>query len=161
MANYNVVRTDRMTGTQVNSQLRSFKYNGNLENGSVVRLKELISGEREIYQAVDPAANTPIAEVVLTASPEYMYDERMRNLTAFINKEGEPCRGYKFVTGDTFGVTKDCFTATNPAIGNVVELTSGTKFGAVATLTGGSTQIGKIVAIETENSITYYVVEVL
>ena len=168
MGNYNVVRTDRMTGTQVDSQLRSFKYlvggttETAIENGNVVIYKGLIEGEREVYSADTPAANTPLSKVLLVASPELLSDPRLRNLSDFRNEAGDVCRGYRIVNGDTFGVTVGCFNNTEadaPIVGDIVELTGSTKFSAVTALTSGSTKVGEIIAIEPADGVTYYVVE--
>lgn len=165
MANYNVVRTDNMSATRDGSLLRSAKYfvgdaETAIENGMVVKIGELVAGEREIRKATAPAKDTPITEVALVASPEYLVDERLRNLSDFRNEIGDEIRCYKFHSGDTFGVTSGCFNGT-PVVGNTVELMDGTTFKAVATATSGSTVVGKVIAIETEGSYTYYVVEVV
>lgn len=164
MGEHNVVRTDSLSGTSDGSKLRSFKfYDGAtpaaIDNGMVVKLDGLLSGEREVYKAVKPAASTPINEVALVASPEYMVEEHKHSLTDFTNDASEVSRGYKLVSGDRFGVTEKCFD-TKPVVGNIVELMEGTTFKAVATATSGSTTIGKVIAIEGESGITYYVIEV-
>lgn len=165
MANYNVVRTDNMSATKDGTLLRSAKYfagdaEAAIENGMVVKIGELLVGERELRKATAPAANTPLNEVALVASPEYLVDERMRNFSDFRNEAGDEIRCYKFHSGDTFGVTAGCFGGAAPVVGNVVELTAGTTFKAVATATADTTTVGKVIAIETEGSYTYYVVEV-
>lgn len=166
MANtiHNVVRTDSMSGTKDGTLLRSAKYFAGdtetaIDNGMVVQIGTLITGEREVRKATAPTANTPIGEVGLVASPEYLVDERKRNFTDFTNEAGDVIRIYKFHSGDTFGCTEGCFN-TKPVVGNVVELMAATTFKVVATATSGSTTIGKIIAIENESGITYYVVEV-
>lgn len=164
MANYNVVRTDGMSATKDGTLLRSAKYlvgstETAIENGMVVKIGELLAGERELRKATAPAKDTPINEVALVASPEYLVDERMRNFSDFRNEAGDEIRCYKFHSGDTFGATAGCFNDT-PAVGNVVELMAGTTLKAVATATAGSTVVGNVIAIETEGSYTYYVVEV-
>lgn len=166
MANtiHNCVRTDNMSATKDGSLLRSVKYFVGstptaINNGMVVKIEGLIAGEREIRKATAPSANTPISEVGLVASPEYLVDERKRNLTDFTNEADEAARVYKFHSGDAFGVTVGCFD-TKPVVGNAIELMDGTTFKAVAAATADSTQIGEIIAIESESGITYYVVEV-
>lgn len=165
---HNVVRTDGMSGTKDSSLLRSAKYfvvdkdkftETQIDNGMVVKIGELLTGEREIRKTTVPAVSTPIGEVGLVASPEYLVDERKRNLTDFTNEAGDPLRIYKFHSGDTFGCTEGCFD-TKPAVGNIIELMAATTFKTVATATSGSTVIGEVIAIENESGITYYVVEV-
>lgn len=155
-----VVRLDNMAGTTVGTLLRSVKFYADgaekeIQNGAVVKLEALI--DREVYKAVAPAANTPINEVVLVASPEVMYDERKRNLEDFINEAGDVARGYMFHTGDVFSVTAEALTAA-PAIGWAVELAEGTKMAAVETATEGATQIGKVIAVEVVSGKTFYVI---
>ncbi len=110
---YAVVRTDNMTGTDVRSQLVSAKYMGTagdtptaIENGNVIKIENLMDGEREIFVGTDVATDTPITDVVLVATPEVLYDERKRNLDEFINEANVPVRGYRFNSGDIFSVTK-------------------------------------------------------
>ena len=164
-----VVRTDNMYGTDVRAGLVSAKYfvdttETAIDNGNVVKLVELLEGEREIFKAVAPAANTPISEVVLVDAPEVMYDERLRNLDEFYNKAGKPFRGYRLHTGDAFSVTKDGLDgAATPAVGDVVELKAGTKLNVKAAATGataGSTVVGAIEAVEIVGRYTYYVIRV-
>lgn len=175
---YGVVRTDNLWGTDVRAGLVSVKYivttgSGTtespyvktetaIENGNVLKLAGLISGEREIYEGVVPAANTPLSSVVLIASPEVMYDERKRNLDDFRNEAGKACRGYRFHSGDVFSVTKDALDgAATPAVGDVVELKAGTKLNVKAAATGatsGSTVVGKIIAVDVAGRYTYYAI---
>ncbi|MBP5462521.1 MAG: hypothetical protein J6Y20_10380 [Lachnospiraceae bacterium] len=168
---YGVVRTDLMYATDVRSGLVSVKYivtagdpavstPTEIENGNVLKLGALLEGEREIFEGTAPAADTPLSEVVLVASPEVMYDERKKNLDEFINEAGKACRGYRLHTGDVFSVTKDALDgAAEPAVGDVVELKAGTKLNVVAASTGateGSTVVGKIHDIEVAGRYTYY-----
>ena len=171
MANHGVVRTDLMHGTDVRAELVSVQYLGangstptDIDNGNVLKATALKTGEREIYVGAAVAASTPINEVVLIASPEVMYDERLRNLDDYYNVAGKTCRGYRLHSGDVFSVTKPALAgAETPAVGDVVELAAGTKLSVVAASTGatsGSTVVGKIFAIETAGRYTYYVVKV-
>lgn len=164
-----VVRTDNMFGTDVRAGLVSAKYfvsttETAIDNGNVVLLDSLITGEREIFKAVAPAANSSIADVVLVATPEVMYDERLRNLDDYYNEAGKIIRGYRLHTGDAFSVTKDALDgAATPAVGDVVELKAGTKLNVKAAATGatdGSTVVGTIEAIEVVGRYTYYVIRV-
>lgn len=169
---YGVVRTDNMYGTDVRAALVSIKYivttgSGNdtvktetaIENGNVLKAGGLIDGEREILEGSAVAANTPLSEVVLVASPELMYDERKRNLDEFINEAGKACRGYRLHSGDIFGLTKECFVS-DPSTNTIVELAAGTKLKAVASATSNTTTVGKIIAKEVVGRYTYYVVRV-
>jgi len=172
--NYAVVRTDNMSGTDDRSQLVSIRYMGAdgatptaIENGNVLLVGLPIqnadnSYEREIRVGAAVAANTPLNEVVLIATPELLYDERLKALDDFRNEaDGKPARGYRLHNGDQFSVTKGALDgAATPAIGNIVELKAGTKLNVAASLTSNSTQVGVITGIETVGPYTYYCVTV-
>jgi hypothetical protein len=163
---YGVVRTDNMFGTDVRAGLVSIKYMGAngqtataIENGNVLKVGALMSNEREIFVGAAPAANDDLKDIVLVATPEVMYDERKRNLDEFINEAGRACRGYRLHKGDIFSVTKDALDGVAaPAVGNAVELKAGTKLNVAASATSGSTQVGKIIAIDVVGRYTYYVI---
>ena len=164
---YAVVRTDLMSGTDGRVDIRSVKYMGAdgqtptaIENGNVLKYGALINGERELRVGSVPAANTKIEEIVLVASPEVMYDERKKNLDEFINEAGKPVRGYRLSSGCIFSVTADALANANPAKDQLIELAASTKWNNVASATNGSTQIGKIIAVDVVGRYTYYVIEV-
>lgn len=166
MANYGVVRLDNMSGTTDGTLLRSVRFYDNdkeaaIENGRVVLIGDLLDGQREVRKATAPAATAPLTHIGLVAAPELMYDERKHNLTEFINEAGENVRVYIPHVRDIFSVTAEALDAAAAiAKGNLVELQAGTKLKVVATATDKSTQVGKIVDIETVGSLTYYVIEV-
>lgn len=165
---YAVVRTDNMAGTDVRGQLVSVKYMGTdgntetaIENGNVLKLGALVDGEREIYIGGAVAKDSAIDDIVLVASVETMYDERKRNLDDFVNEAGAICRGYHIHSGDTFSVTAEAMSGTGtPAKGNIVELAAGTKLAFAASATSGSTQVGRIIAVDVVGRYTYYVIKV-
>lgn len=169
MANkHAVVRTDNMYGTDVRTGLVSTKYMGadgttptEIENGNIVKIGALIDGEREIYIGTDATSTDDIKDIVLIASPEVVYDERMRNLDDYINAKDYTCRGYRLHTGDIFGVTIEALTGSEtPKKGDIVELTNGTKLNVATTATEGSTTVGEIIAIDVVGRYTYYVIEI-
>ncbi len=166
---YAVVRTDKMIGTDVRSELVSVRYQPSdtmtaIQNGNVVKLGALETGSREIYKGATPAANDDITAIVLVASPEVMYDERKRNLDEFINGAGAIARGYRLHKHDIFSVTKEALDGVaTPAVGDIVELKAGTKLNVVAAGTGatqGSTVVGKVIDINIVGRYTYYAIEV-
>ena len=170
--NHAVVRTDRMAGTDVRNMLVSIKYivttgSGDnavdtetaIENGNVLKVGALLDGEREVFKGSTPAANDALDTVVLVASPEVMYDERLRDLDDYTNEAGKICRAYRFHSGDIFSVTKPALDGVaTPAVGNVVELKAGTKLNVAASATSGSTQVGKIIAVDVVGRYTYYAI---
>lgn len=166
---HGVVRTDRMYNTDVRTGPISVKYLPSdtptaIDNGNVVLVGDLIEGEYEMRVATTPAANSDLTKIALIATPEVMYDERLRGLEDFYNAAGRPCRGYYLHTWDIFSVTKDALDgAEEPAVGDVVELKAGTKLNVVAAATGatqGSTVVGKIIDINVVGSLTLYAIEV-
>lgn len=165
---YAVVRTDAMAGTDVRGQLVSVKCMGAdgatptaIENGNVLKIGALMTGEREIYIGGAVAANDKIDDIVLIASPEVVYDERKRNLDDFVNEAGKACRGYHIHSGDTFSVTAEALSGTGtPAVGNIVELAAGTKLAFAASATTGSTKVGRIIAVDVVGRYTYYAIKV-
>lgn len=169
MANvkHGVIRTDRMYGTDVGANLVSVKYMGAgttetaIDNGCVVALDGLMTGQREIYKGVTPTANTALGKIALIATPEVMYDERKQNLEDYENEAGVTCRGYILHSNDIFSVTAEVLDAASTiAIGNVVELQAGVKLKVVASATASTTTVGKIIAIEKAGRYTYYVIQV-
>lgn len=167
---YAVVRTDKLTGTDDRARLVSVRYQpvdsesnenvaAEIENGCFVLLGDLEDGSREIYIGTDPEADSALSEVVLVASPEVMYDERLKSLDQFINVAGKAARGYRLHTNDIFSVTADALDGT-PAKGKVVELQDGTKAKVVTSATSGSTVIGKIIDVNVVGRYTYYAIEV-
>lgn len=169
---YAIVRTDKMFGTDNRNGMVSARYvvdttETAIENGNVVRLDGLYSYgsptvyEREIYKAVTPAANSPLKDIVLVATPEVVKGDGKNGLENFRNEAGDAIRGYHLVTNDIFSVTKDALDGvSSPAIGNLVELKAGTKLNVASSATSGSTQVGKIIAINVVSGKTFYVIQV-
>ncbi|MCD8376850.1 MAG: hypothetical protein LUD69_07890 [Oscillospiraceae bacterium] len=161
---HGVVRTDLMYGTDVRSGLASVKYMGEdgtteteIDNGCVLKLGALLDAEndREIFIGEVPTGSEELDEVVLIATPELMYDERKHNLYEFYNEAGRVCRGYKFHPGDIFSVTAEALEG-SPAVDSTVALAAGVKL----EVDGAGTTVGTIIAEETDDIYTYYVVKV-
>lgn len=163
---HGVFRSDLMLGTTAGEELVSCKYFANdvaadIDNGCVVKVEALIPGERELYKAVNCAANTNIDDVVIIGSPEMFYDERKHNLDEFYNEAGKAARGYRLHRGNIFSVTADVLSAAAAiAVGDIVELQAGNKMKVVKNATSGSTVVGKILEIETTRLYTYYAIKI-
>lgn len=167
-----VVRTDRMFGTDNRGGLVSLRYQPvdgstskavmtEIDNGNVVLLGGLEEGEREVYVADKPAANSDIHDVVLVDAPEVMYDNYKKDLGDYFNVAGKIVRGYYLHENDIFSVTKEALAGNaEPAVGDVVELKADTKLNVVDSLTQGSTQVGEIIAIDVVGKYTFYVIQV-
>lgn len=161
MNTYACVRTDNMSGTVEGKNLVSLKYDGDIENGCVVKVGDLVAGEREIRTATAPAKNAAVRDLALIASPEVIKGKTYHSIANFINEKGSICRGYRFTTADTFSLTKAGFASgASLKEGAFVELNGTTKLNAVDAVTGTTSEpvtvVGKIVAIEGE----WYVIEV-
>jgi hypothetical protein len=107
----NVVRTDRMAGTSVPSLLVSARYQVSnvdtaIENGSIVELKGLMEGQRELYIANKPTAGATLGKLALVAAPEICYEANKRRLSDFTNEAGSNIRCYILHSGDIFSVSK-------------------------------------------------------
>lgn len=163
---HGVIRTDRMLGTDAAPALVSLRYMGSgttatdIDNGCVVLLDGLMTGEREIYKAKTPAAGSDLGDIVVVASDETMYDERNKNLDEFYNKAGKTARGYRLHKGDIFSVTADVLTGSDITKGDIVELQADVKLKVVGSLTQDSTQVGVIADINQVGRYTYYAIEV-
>lgn len=165
MNKYACVRTDNMSGTVIGKDLVSLKYKVNdedavIENGNIVVIGELLDGEREVRKATAPTATSKLSALALVASDEVVKDKDYNGLSDFRNEAGDIIRGYRLTSKDMFSVTKEALSVTDGytiKVGSIVEATAGTKMKVVDTLTAGSTQIGTIIAIESE----WYVIEVM
>lgn len=164
---YAIVRTDLMSGTRNPADIVNVKYSPSgtdaaIENGHVVLLGALDTSERDVFVGATPARDSALSKCVLIATPEVMADERMKNLNEFINPAGAISRGYYMRSGNVFSVTADALTNSTGgtiAVGDFVELQAATEFKVVKStegVTSGSTEVGKIIAIEGD----YYVIRV-
>ena len=167
MAKHAVIRKDRLYGTDVAPALVSMRFldaNGDgaeIDNGNVVKLNGLMDGERELYKAVVPAANTALEEIAIVGTNEVMYDERKKNLDDFVNEAGADSLGYRPHKGDIFSVTAEALdAAATIAKNDIVELQAKTQLKVVKSATANSTKVGEIIAIEKAGRYTYYVIEV-
>ena len=146
---YAVVTREKMTSEFDGSKRLSAKYLPSgvataIENGDIVVIGDLVSGEREIFTATTPTATTALTAVGIVTTPEVPADERLKNLSDFRNEAGVVITVDKIFAGDIFSITAEGFDGT-PAVGKIVELKAGTKLNAVTTLTSGSTKVGKII----------------
>ena len=166
---YGIVRTDLMSGTKQPADLLSAKYNVGgtdtaIENGRVVLIGTLLSGEREVYAATAPLANSALDNVALVASVELLYDERQKNLDEFINEAGDVIRCFRLRSGNVFSVTAEALdnnTGDNLAVGNVIELQASNQLSAVTILTAQSTKVGDIIAKEVVGTKTFYAIRIV
>lgn len=166
MAKYAIVRTDLLSGTKDPSQLVNLRYMGSagstetaIENGNVVVLAGL-SGERDVYKAIDPKASNVLDDLYLVASVENMPDERLKgDLHEFRNEVGgKAARGYRLHKGGWFSATAEAFDGT-PVVGQYATIQAGTKL-KVTESPSAEKIAGKFEAIETVGADKFYVVRV-
>lgn len=153
---YAVIRLDRVSATKDPGMIKSVKLSKELQNGSVVEIKDLVDGEREVYTTATPAADTKYFGILCT--PELMYDEK-KTIQEFVNGTDKPARVILVKSGDYFSLTEEAFS-TKPTKGQAVELQASEVLKVADAATSGSTQVGTIADIETINGITFYGVEV-
>lgn len=160
MANYCITRTDLMHGTKNPDQLVSLRfYNAEgkvaeVENGVIVELKGYEDGQREVMKAVAATADSNLADCVVIAAPEVMYDERKKNLDEYINEAGKAVRGYRLVDRNIFSLTAEGFAGAVPTVGGKVGI------GANGKLDAAGTGFGECVHIETAGRYTYYAIKI-
>jgi len=158
-----IIRLDNVGFTKNPALIKSVKYlpadvATAIENGQFVAIGGLVAGEREVHKATTPTATATNFGIVCT--PELSYREAGYNgLDTYENEAGQVIRVGILGKGDIYSATVEGFDKA-PAVGNIVELQAGTKGKVVATLTASSTQVGKIIEIETVGRFTFYVVEV-
>lgn len=175
MANHAVVRLDRLEGTGDSNALISIEYLGangstptDIDNGNVLKVGDLMAidagkgiFEREVFVGSAVAANDKLEDVVFVASPEVMYDSRLRGLEDFYNVKGHAARAYRLRSGDIFSVTKEALDGGADAnVGDTVVLKAGTKLAAAASAPSGSTVVGKVIAIDVVGRYTFNVIKV-
>lgn len=159
---YTVVRIDKLSGQDVNADMNSLRmYEGEnmieIENGVIAELVALEDGQREIYKAKVATSSSKLADCVLVATPEVLYDQRKRNLDDFINEKGAAVRGFTLRTGNIFSLTKEGFVnGTVPAVGDKLVIGAGGK------LTKGTsgTIFGTCIDINVVGRYTYYAVKI-
>lgn len=151
-----IIRLDNVAATKDGTLLKSVKLSSELQNGSVVAIGGLATGEREIHSATTPTVSTTYYGILCT--PELMYDEK-KQMDEFINVVDKPARAFIPTKGDIFSATVEAFDAT-PTVGKLIELAAANTLKVVTTATSGSTQVGKVIGIDVYGTKTFYAVEV-
>lgn len=154
MAKHAVCNTDLMHGTTDASGLVNILIPEDLDNGSVLKIGALATGEREAFVGEMPAESDALAALCLVCAPEVMADERLKLLSDFYNMvvvNGGIVRGYRFHTGDIFSLTKEALSG-SPAVGATVNVAAAYKMA----VNGSGTKIGDIIAQEGD----YWVIRV-
>lgn len=167
MATYGVVRTDSVKATKAGN-IKSGRFYVSttatlLENGNIVKLDSLISGQRDLWKVVEPGAVTA-PNCYLVATPEIIYDETTKAggaLDQFVNAASANITLIPLEVGDTFSISDACITVINdaddlPAVGSYVAPgASGTKWVEVASIAQSEVFYGKIIAREIYKGTSY------
>lgn len=166
MANKHIVCiTDAMSGTDVRTEVQCGKYYYNdltymdIDNGRILKVDKLI--DKNMYKLVLPEDTTPIEQLALVASPEFLPDPRYQCLDDFYNPAGEAIRFYRLRNNDKFSVSKLGFLTT-PKVGDKVFLSKGSpsSLSTATTATEDTTVIGSIIDAFKLGGIQFYTVEV-
>ncbi len=163
-----ILRTDKMKSVDTRTNIVSVKLPDTLEldNGSIVRLGELIEYEtqigrgkkyREIYSIKPALPGTPLNKLVVIGSPEMNDFLVGDSIGSHYNKPGSIVRGYAISKGDIFSVTDELITSGEPDVGKLV-ITNGT--GLEILEEDPYDPLGKIIDKEFYDNRWYYVIEV-
>lgn len=161
---YGVFRSDAIKGKNIKSGRFYVTTTATaIENGNLVKLDSLITGNRELWKVVAPGGVTT-ANCYIVATPEIIYDETTKAggaLSAFRNAAGANITLLGVEVGDEFSISDDCITPINddddiPAVGSyVTPSASGTKWTEVSSISSNEKFYGKIVARELYKSGAY------
>lgn len=171
MMAYCVVRTDLMSGTVDPSCLEHGRfYNATseleeIQNGSICQVGDLEDGERESHKYTNVTEGATLADVVLISEPELCVDDcHYKQLSNYISPAGKIIRGYRLHPYDEFSVTEEAFTLDTKAaakVGAYVSVPADThQLAATAEKPVSNLYIGKIIAVEVKNFMTYYCIAV-
>lgn len=137
MANKGVFIAENMASTKVGSLLRSATQATAIENGAIVTLGDLATGEIDLYKSGAVAAITDT--IYLVDGVEVVYDETtVKGLDDYENVANKAFRVRKPAVGDRFSISASMITALAdaPVKGNLVETAAGNKLAEVAKATG-------------------------
>jgi hypothetical protein len=118
---YGVFRSDSIKATKAGGIKSGRYYVGTtptaIDNGSIVKLDSLISGERDLWKVVAPGAITA-GNLYIVGTPEIIYDENLKSsgaLDKFQNAAGANITLIPLEVGDTFSISDECITPINDA----------------------------------------------
>lgn len=143
MAIYGAVRKDKLSAGHAGN-LESVKHTADMENGMIVHIGGLSTGEREIKDVVVPTAGSITSDpILLIATPELTYYAG-ETLVNFVNPAGQPALAYHLNVGDIVTITDSVLDGTT-VVGQYVAPQAGSlKFKTSAT--APSTRfVGKII----------------
>lgn len=137
-----IVRLDKCQAS-IAGNITSIQHTSTIDNGSLVNLGALISGETDVYTAATPVTATlATEEALLVYSPEVTYTPGT-HLKDFTNLADTPARAYHVTVGDVITITDDGIDGTT-VVGEYV-ITQDGSFSPIANSTIGSTRFSAIV----------------
>lgn len=119
-----------------------------IDNGRVVILKGMVSGERELMVASTPSA-TPTDRLYFVRTPEVTYKLDETGLDQFYNLAGNELRVYPMAKDDVFETTySNLDTSVTPAVGKYLVMNAATNKLVVSNTAVGAF-VGEIVELIT------------
>lgn len=112
-----------------------------IEMGNILKLEKLVEGERQVYTASKPDANTKLEDLVIVTQLRVPTDERIHYLYEYVGKKGQLVTARRLSKGEIYSITAEGLDGT-PKNGSVIEAQAGYKLKAVNSATTGSTTIG-------------------
>lgn len=158
-ATHGIFEAGKMASTQLDSYLKSVKAHADLDNGHVVAITGLETGESDYWTAATPSAVTTDDLYVVDSIKRTLFDDKyaydhIKDVREFYVPSGLSARVRKLMKGDTCRISLTTVTGGNatPAndIGKYLIPANGALTWAVAVdLAGGTTIALKIVGVHT------------
>lgn len=119
-----------------------------IDNGRVVKLMGMVSGERELYQTSTPTAVTT-DRIYFVRTPEVMYRLDETGLENFYNVADSEIRLYPLVTDDIFGTSNSNIDTTiAPAVGKyLIPVNNSNKLKVANDLSGNTAFAAEIIEV--------------
>lgn len=159
-----VIRTDKMTGTNVDTQLYNVKFYADdeaaeVENGNIVMIGDLDPDNRDVHIATAPTSGVDVGDLAVTAGVCLFYDESVRHYEdEWINEADRAFRSYGLHNGCMFSVTAEAFSGT-PEVGKYVGYTAGSTKIAIAE-EASATTFGKIIDSDISGRYEYFCIRI-
>lgn len=159
-----VIRTDKMTGTDVDTQLYNVKFYSEdeaavIDNGNIVMIGDLDPENRDVHTVTAPTGEVDMGDLAVTAGVCLFYDESTRHYEDEWENEAERAfRAYGLHNGCMFSVTAEAFEGT-PEVGKYVGYTAGSTKIALADAASATT-FGKIIDSDIAGRYEYFCIRV-
>lgn len=158
MDNHVMFRSDAMAGTVMGQYLASLRMTTALDNGMLVGVGALETGEREVKATKAISADTKINEIAVLGTEEVNKEKSFDTVGEFTNEAGTIARGYVLHAGDAYAVTEGAFDGAAPTAGATVYAKAGGN--KHTTTADANVAIGSCEAVETDGATTWYVIRV-